>query len=174
MCVRDWARMQPTRAQMEVACAAIDAPEQGGCRTAWVDERLRVNDTPRGVLLDACGPQAECALQVLDAYPEPEPLAQLAVCSRAGSFEPDCRGHAFQRWALAAPDAAEVARVVAGSPPDDRRLGYFLGLVVACQGTISCPADAGPMASECSQARQKFARSPEDCVVDLPAVKRPR
>lgn len=133
------------------------------CRAGWVGAQSRQNISPQ-VLLEACGPSADCALQQLDAAPDPDVLVQMDRCVRhASSLVEPCVGHAFQRWALARPSMAEVARVQSRPGRFDFQIGTFIGLVVQCQGTVACPQGEGALAKGCAQGRASYARNPERC-----------
>ncbi|GDX82851.1 hypothetical protein LBMAG42_46620 [Deltaproteobacteria bacterium] len=133
------------------------------CRAGWVGAQSRKNVSPQ-VLLEACGDSADCALQQLDASPDADVLVQMERCQRhAGTLAEACVGHALQRWAVARPSAAEVARVHSRPGTYDFQIGTFIGMVAQCQGTVVCPTEEGPLAKGCAQGQASYARNPERC-----------
>lgn len=141
----------------------LAGPWELDCRAGWVGAQSRKNVSPQ-TLLEACGAAADCALQQLDAAPDPDVLAQMERCRRyAGTLVEPCVGHALQRWALARPSPEEVARVQSRPGTHDFQIGTFIGLVVQCQGTVACPTAEGPLAKGCAQGQASYARNPERC-----------
>lgn len=145
------------------ACEGVLGDPQD-CRSAGVGHALSQRTGTRGDLLAACGDAADCALQVLDARPLPDPVAQLRDCrAHTGPYAVDCTVHALQRWADGGPDATSFAAVAAETDHGDA-VGALLGLVVACQQVGAC-AQASPAARPaCDRAvTEDVPARPEIC-----------
>lgn len=156
---------------MAATCADAGA-WRADCHAAWVLQQSRTHRLPPDALLAACGPSSDCALQQLDAHPDPDVVTQLGRCAAAGPYRADCAAHAVQRWANAWPDAAEVERVRASDAADPVSLGTFVGMGVACApagpARPACPADDGLYATACRHGAAAYAAAPERCGGLLP------
>lgn len=169
VCARAWAVDAKDAEELERICASIDPEYQAGCRLGWVEHRIRGATYSRDTLLAACGPENDCQLRVVDTRPDPDLLVQLDLCRQTGTFAGDCRGHAYQRWAVQVPSTDEIARVLAASSPNDTHMGHTLGFLAACHGGAPCPETDGYRGSECRRAVQTFTANPTACTVRPPA-----
>lgn len=168
MCLKRAAVSLATPEEMDALCKHAGGWETE-CHSSWVDARHRLRHFDNETLLRACGPAADCALQRLDAEPDPDVLAQIGRCGKyAGVYTQDCVGHALQRWASAGPDATDIARVVAEPSWYEVQVGTFLGMIVACQGTTTCPEGEGRLATACRLGAQGYERNPSACNGPLP------
>ncbi len=141
------------------------------CHYYWVDARRGAFDLQPDTLLAACGPSADCALQILDAFPDPDVVAQIARCEASGRFRGYCAGHAVRRWAEGHPDAAEIARALAGA--NDEVLGRAVGEMVACRGVGACPDDHSAAAGACAREIASRVSHPRECRVPEAARRAP-
>lgn len=153
-----------TVADVNALCPQAGAWEST-CRQAWVDEQQRLR---RGLrpdeLLDACGPDDDCAFQVLDTWPAADVLDQIARCeAHARTFERDCVGHALQRWTAARPSAEEGVRVRAATARHTEQVAAFFGLSAGCGGTLTCPEGTELFARDCRTAEESYRKSPGRC-----------
>ena len=77
---------------------------QDACRQAWAVSK--VESIPIPDLIEICGKNDDCSLEVLDKKPHNDVLEQLKLCARyGGKFAPDCAMHATQRWYFEWPEA---------------------------------------------------------------------
>lgn len=113
------------------------------CRQAWVDHQVRMHSAvSRTDLLAACGPNADCAFQLLEASPAADVLDQIRACETyVRAYESDCIGHALHRWVDARPPATDAERVLTGAPGHAPQIASFLGMSEGCGGTMACAGD---------------------------------
>lgn len=149
-CLVSAARRLPTVEAMTEVCGNA-ATLANDCHYQWVDARRRRGDLSAATLLAACAPSADCALQILDNYPDADVLAQMRRCDAALRFRGYCIGHAARRWAATEPDAAEIARVLAGANNEADVIGPTVGTLVACRGVGACPGDGSHVDLVCAQ-----------------------
>ncbi len=177
LCVTRAAANVPTRAEMQALCAQADS-WSAECHAGWV---ARQSGNPAAVpaeLLDACAPSDDCALQQLDAHPDPDVLLQVARCETySGAFVTDCVAHATQRWARAWPTGSDTTRVIAGTAPYAVQVGTFVGMVAACAPAgpdrATCPAGEGLVQTACLRAEQAYRAQPASCGGLLPPPQAP-
>ena len=132
--------MREVRARPELGPARCDeaGPWAAECRIGWARVRLGAPDSTLDELLPACDVDEECLFDVLDAKPDPDLLAQLALCDlHLDSTAPFCQQHAANRWLASTPDEGEQARIRTATGFDEPR-AKALGHLVACQGVGSC------------------------------------
>lgn len=133
------------------------------CRQRFVRAQLAQGAAPRDVLIEWCGGDADCALEVLDLRPASGWSEQRALClERAGPYAQDCLTHALGRWATGAPTAGEFDALIADPGPDAALVGGWLGAVVACRGLRACPAE-GPTAAACAEGEATLRAEPHRC-----------
>jgi hypothetical protein len=135
------------------------------CRQAWVDEqqRLRKSFAP-DELLAACGPNDDCAFQILDTWPAADVLDQIARCeAHARTYESDCVGHALHRWTMGRPTPEEGLRVRAARAQHAQQLAAFFGMSEACGGTLTCPEGTDLAARDCRLAAESYRKYPGRC-----------
>ncbi len=171
---REVATLADADAMAEVCAAA--GTWQADCHAEWVLQQSRLHLLTPAALLDACGPSADCALQQVDAHPDPDVLVQIGRCeARAGAFVDDCVAHALQRWAASYPAGPEVARVAAGTERYAVQVGTFVGMIVACApldaaGTPARCPDGGALYGEaCRRAAASYAQDRSRCGGLLPS-----
>ncbi len=129
------------------ACLAAGA-RAGECRSRWVERAmLERNVTDRDGLLDVCTDD-DCRLKVIDNLPATDPLAQLALCRRAGAYARDCSGHHLRGY-IGQVDAAWLDRVATSTDLDPVTLGQWLGTYVVC-GDVAWTC-AGPGRVSCER-----------------------
>ena len=138
-CVVRRAASAPSVEDMVRLCDKAGAWE-GECRRSWVaghsDPSLGY---PRATLLEACGVNADCAFELLDAWPQTDVTAQLQDCaSYARHYAQDCAVHALQRWVQTRPGPQQVSYVANLNTPWPSQVGYAVGMVAACQGMGTC------------------------------------
>jgi hypothetical protein len=168
-CLRSSVATLADAGAMAEVCAAAGI-WQADCHAEWVLQQSRLHLLAPAALLDACGPSADCALQQLDAHPDPDVLVQIGRCeTRAGAFVDDCVAHAVQRWAASYPAGPEVERVVAGTDRYAVQVGTFVGMIVACapldaaDTRARCP-DGGALYGEaCRRAAASYAQERSRC-----------
>lgn len=164
-------------AAAKAKCDTLPARAGEECRKAWVEERIHApNATPKQDLLSMCAGSADCGFNVIELYPEPDPLAQIAACKAlAGAFTPDCVGHTLQRWQLSEPAEETIAPMIAATAEWPDRMGHFVGVLRYCQGqrvapdapasaarTVGCP-DVPMAAQRCLEAVKQSATMPTQC-----------
>lgn len=172
LCVARAAATVPTLAGMQALCANAGSWE-AECHAGWVVRQSGNPAADPAALLAACAPSDDCALQQLDARPDPDVLAQVSRCEAyAGAYVNDCVAHATQRWARTWPTGAEVTRVVAGTTPYAVQVGTFVGMVAACAppsgDRASCPAGEGLLQTACHRAEDAYRAQPSSCGGLLP------
>lgn len=149
-CLVSAARLLPAVEAMNEVCSKAGMLTND-CHYEWVDARRRIGDIAPAVLLAACEPSADCALQILDTYPDPDVIVQMTRCEAADRFRGFCIGHAARRWAATEPDAAEIARVLAAAGDDADVIGPTVGIMVACRGVGACPEDGSLVDVACKR-----------------------
>lgn len=155
-----------TVADVNALCPQAGAWE-ANCRQAWVDEQQRLRrDLRPDELLDACGPNDDCAFQILDTWPATDVLDQIARCeTHARTYESDCVGHALHRWIMGRPTPEDGARVLAATSRRAQQVGTFFGMSAACGGTLACPEGAELAARDCRAAEESYRKNPGRCPV---------
>lgn len=164
-------------AAAKARCDALPAGDAEECRKAWVEERIHApNATPKQDLLTMCSGSHDCGFNVIELYPEADPIAQIAACKAvAGEFTADCVGHTLQRWQLSVPAEESVGPMIAATAEWPDRQGHFVGVLRYCQGKrvapdapsaaakeAGCPDDA--LASQrCLEALKQSALMPTQC-----------
>lgn len=128
------------------------------CRTAWVEPRLHPDsgtDTPR--LLEACGVDEDCRLDVLDHRPLAL-RAQLDACAaHARSNLRHCVSHAVDRWRAAGARDPDMATLLADPGPAPLLLGEYVAEVVVCDRRGECGGPPG--LEQACQDRAEVLRS---------------
>lgn len=162
-CLIASARGLPTVEMMSEVCDQTGSLQED-CHSEWVDARMRRGDLPPATLLAACGPSEDCALTVLDNNPNADVLLQMPLCEAAGRFRGFCIGHAARRWAATEPDAAEIARVLAGAHHDADVIGPTVGIMVACRGVGACPGDGSYVDLACQREVEAVRAGKTKCL----------
>ena len=161
-CVDQVVSRTPTLERAEAACAdggAAEAP----CRRAWAVQHATDTHVPVDALLDLCGDADACGRVVLDARPHDDVRVQLERCTElGGDTGRDCAGRAVQRWRRSHPDAGSVADVAAAGSAFADTVGWWAGVVVACDGVGGCPVD-GEVGGRCAEAVEKLRAAPSLC-----------
>jgi hypothetical protein len=161
LCVARWAASAPTAEEAGTRCA-VDRPHEADCRATWVEAATSRPDMPARASLLAFCRSDECAFRVIDQDPPADVLAAVDLCAtHAGAYGADCATHAYARWAVTEPDAAEIARVRAAATlyPDCRDLA--LGHLFACATPpVPCPADYD---AACAHAAEEVSSTTGFC-----------
>lgn len=137
---------------------------EGECRRAWVSGQLNPNSRySTEQLVAACGPNTDCAFEILDFRPAATVDAQIDRCTaHAGEYRNDCVVHAMERWWRAHPAPEEVARVAALRSQYPNQIGYYVAAAVACQGVGSCEGDP-EVRTACERGVGQFQQDPGTC-----------
>jgi len=134
-----------------------DGTWSGACRTAWVEPRLHPESgVDRAVLMQACGADADCTLDVLDHRPLPLRDQLEACAAAAGENLRHCVSHAVARWREAGGREPTLEALLADPGPAPRLLGEYVAEVVVCDGRGRC-GGAGEVAEACT-ARAEVLR----------------
>jgi len=162
-CISRFANSLQTIAEMEAACVQAGDWE-GDCRHGWVAGRQQPGSGfSTEALLQACGEAPDCAFELIDFRPDPDPVAQISLCAKhTGPYARDCAGHAMQRFWLTEPAEDAWARVATTPMPFQDRVGYWLGVEVQCYSRYACMG-SGPTLHNCQQTVSDFQRSPARC-----------
>lgn len=154
-CISRWAASADSVAEAERRCA--QSPESDvECRETWVEGAWAKPSPPtREQLLRFCRSD-DCAFRAIDANPPENVVDTIALCETyVGSLGSDCATHAYARWAVKAPDAAEIARVRAVPSVFAARLDAALGHMLYCQEPRGeCAAEFG---AACAGAQAEAA-----------------
>lgn len=161
-CLVSAARALPTVEAMAEVCSKAGTLINA-CHYEWVDARRRIGDLSPVTLLAACAPSADCALQILDTYPDVDVLVQMPRCDAAIRFRGFCIGHAARRWTETEPDAAEIARVLVGAVHDADVIGPTVGIMVACRGVGACPVDGSHVDVACQRGLEAVRAGRAKC-----------
>ena len=160
-CISRWAASAETVTEAERRCS--QAPEEDAeCREGWAEGAwTKPNPPTRDQLLSFCRSD-ECAFRAIDAKPPDNVVDTIQLCeTRVGSLGADWATHAYARWAVKAPNEAEIARVRAVPSVYAARLDAALGHMLYCQEPSGmCPADYGPA---CAAAQGEAAAAPGFC-----------
>ncbi len=175
-CVVKQAANLPSPADVERVCPLSGALETE-CRRAWTQSRANPGlGFSTDALVQVCAGSDDCVFELLEARPEPDVTRQLALCaSVAGQFAEDCAVHALERWATARPVPAEAARLASVETAFPERVGYALGVNLACYGGPAC-AGADRVRSSCEQTASQIRDASLPCprVVAPPGFPRGR
>lgn len=158
---------------MEVIDACFQAGTwEANCRHGWVSARLAEAEPPPSVLLlEVCGEDDDCRLDVVDREPAGDLVARLQRCAEIVRTKgSDCAAHAAQLWWWGGPDRAEIARVGESRHPYPELIGFYLGASVACplapdrdrSGPAVCPENPRVM-SFCEVTARELALRPNRC-----------
>lgn len=134
------------------------------CVRTWVTARLE----PRSgfsteALLQVCGDESDCALEVLDARASGDVADQIARCAAfAGTLGSDCAGHAMERWWLPGPSDAEIRRVAGLSTAFPDRVAFFIAASVVCEGKGTCDGEPA-LEAACEKAAGTFRADRMKC-----------
>lgn len=160
-CISRWAASAATVEEAERRCSQSPVSD-AECREAWAEGAWDKPKPPtRDQLLSFCRSD-DCSFRAIDANPPDDIVATIVLCeTRAGSLGPDCATHAYARWAVGAPGAAEIARVRAVPSVFAARLDAALGHMLYCQEPRGeCAGDYGPA---CAGAQREAAAAPGFC-----------
>jgi hypothetical protein len=162
-CIYRYAGGMRTRAEMEDACGRAGAWE-ADCRHGWVAGRMQPNSGfETAELLEVCKDVPDCAFELVDFRPDPDPAVQIVRCAQhAGPYARDCAGHAMQRFWLTDPSEEDWRAVAMARIPFQDRVGYWLGVDVFCFQKSECMGD-GPVRHNCQQTVANFQKNPERC-----------
>lgn len=162
-CVARYANSLQTAAEMITACSTAGQWEPD-CRHAWVAGRQQAGSGfTTAELLAACGEAPDCTFELIDFRPDPDPIVQITLCAEhTGPYGRDCAGHAMQRFWLTDPTPERWAEVAVARVPFQDRVGYWLGVDVACFQKGDCIGD-GPVRHNCQQTVSDFQRNPARC-----------
>lgn len=162
-CVARFANSLPSIADMEQACSQAGEWEEQ-CRHGWVAGRQQHGSGfTTEELLAACGETPDCTFELIDFRPDPDPIVQITRCAKyTGPYGRDCAGHAMQRFWLTDPTPERWAEVAVARVPFQDRVGYWLGVEVACFQKGECVGD-GPVRHNCQQTVSDFQRNPARC-----------
>jgi hypothetical protein len=139
---------------------------EADCRHNWVAARMKEGSgLSTDLLVEACSGNDDCTFELLDFRPDPSLELQLDLCFRyAGRFRDDCGGHAVQRWWLTDPDEGELMRVASLETSFPEKVGYYLGVSVACEGLGSCEGAHSSVQDSCQRHVDTVGRRPERCI----------
>ena len=109
------------------------------CRQAWV---MSQTNHPLKKLLQVCGSNAECSLELLDSRRLNDVLQQMKLCiDHTGPFSRDCVMHATQYWYFTWPTAEEIQKVAEHRHYYPDQVGLYIAARVACDGVGSCEGE---------------------------------
>lgn len=129
----------------------------GACRTAWVEPRLHPDSgVDRAVLMQACGTDADCTLDVLDHRPLPLRDQLEACATAAGANLRHCVSHAVSRWREGGGQEPTLEALLADPGPAPALLGEYLAEAVVCDGRGRC--GGAPAVAEACTARAEVLR----------------
>ncbi len=156
--------------RLDAAADAVAVCAEAGewadaCRQGWVTEQERRRRTlGADELLRVCGPNEDCAFQMLDTHPVGDIFAQMDRCAeQVPHYARDCVGHALYRWAAEQPTAEGAARLLLDTTHDPEVVGRFVGAAVTCKGVGSCGDSTARPAEYCRRALQEFTSQPRQC-----------
>jgi hypothetical protein len=135
------------------------------CRHNWVSARMKLESGfSTEELVEACDGNDDCTFELLDFRPDPDLETQLKLCFKyAGRFRGDCGGHSVQRWWLTEPDEEEWMRVASLQTPFPEKVGYWLGVAVACEGIGNCAGAHSSVQETCQRHVDTVGRRPDRC-----------
>jgi hypothetical protein len=161
-CVDQVVARAPTLDRAAAVCAGGRAAE-GPCRRAWAVQHATDSQVPVDALLDLCGEAEACVRAVLDARPHEDVRVQLGRCGELGGDQGRaCAGRALQQWRRSGPDAGAVAGLASAGDEFAETVGWWVGVVVACDRVGACPA-SGEVAGPCTEAVGRLRASPSLC-----------
>lgn len=164
-CLTREARTTRDGAAMTGLCERAGAWE-GECRQAWVIEQRRSGrETDADVLLAACGSDADCAFEHLDAAPQGDVLAQIDRCeAHVRPYYLDCTAHALTRWVRGGATAEEAERLRVRLAAFPETIGPYLARAGTCYGADVHCGDAPDLVSDrCRTAAARMEARSDLC-----------
>lgn len=141
-----------------LSLCGVDGTWSAACRTAWVEPRLHpLSGVDQAVLMQACGADADCALDVLDHRPLPLRQQLEACAAAAGANLRHCVSHAVSRWREAGGQEPTLEALLADPGPAPTLLGEYVAEVVVCDGRGRCGGSSE--AAEACTARAEVLRA---------------
>jgi len=132
-----WYTHAPKLESIEQCTAAGDWMQD--CRHFWIENKLWTTEMPRNELLQDCGQNNDCTLDVLDARHSSSIYEQLILCEQwTGNNQRHCASHAMQRWRYTERSADDFNRLLALQNPFAEEIGYWLALTQHCDHLGQC------------------------------------
>jgi len=163
-CLYSIARSYTDAEEADLQCS-LAGEWEADCRHNWVSGRMKSESGfSTEELVEACAGNDDCTFELLDFRPDPNLETQLKLCFKyAGRYRGDCGGHASQRWWLTEPDLAEWQRVASLETPFPEKVGYWLGVSVACEGIGDCSLAQSAAQSPCQRQVDTVGRRSDRC-----------
>lgn len=157
--------MDASASPLRVIEACFEAGNwEASCRHGWVAARLAERSPPEAaLLLEVCGENDDCRLDVIDHQPVTDLLGHLNTCAEVvRSKGIDCAAHAAQTWWWSHPDTTEVERIGREVERYPELIGFYLGAASACGADIPCPENP-QVQSFCEVTARGLRNQPAGC-----------